>query len=102
MSQAVSPPAQPPEVWHPPKPRPVLTILCGVALLIAIGAILQLWGLGPFAGAEQKTDNAMIRGRMTVVASQVSGYVVKVLVRDYQAFEAGQICGFVVSLRSSR
>ncbi|MET3711859.1 multidrug resistance efflux pump [Sphingomonas trueperi] len=95
MSQAVSPPAQPTEVWHPPKPRPVVTILCAIALLIAIGATLQLWGLGPFAGAEQKTDNAMVRGRTTVVAPQVSGYVAKVLLRDYQAVAAGQILALI-------
>lgn len=95
MNQAASPPAQPSELWHPPKPRPIVTALCALALLIAIAVILQLWGLGPFSGAEQQTDNALVRGRTTVIAPQVSGYVAKVLVRDYQTVQAGQVLALI-------
>ncbi len=80
-----------PTVWEPPK-RSFLVMAALVAmLLIAISGILQLWGIGPFAGADQRTDNALVRGRTSVIAPQVSGYVARVLVRDYERVERGQI-----------
>jgi multidrug resistance efflux pump len=39
----------------------------------------------------QTTDNAYVRGRTTVIAPQVSGYVTTVAVRDYQQVRAGQV-----------
>ena len=96
MSQPTSPPTAPAApaaetVWHPPRPRPIVTALCALALLVAIAAILQIWGIGPLSGSAQKTDNALVRGRTTVIAPQVSGYVAQVLVRDYQPVKSGQV-----------
>ena len=54
-------------------------------------AILAAWGLPPFAGRVQKTENAYVRGRTTVIAPQVSGYVVDVPAQDFQQVQAGQV-----------
>lgn len=59
--------------------------------LVAVLAILAAWGLPPFRSAVQTTDNAYVRGRTTVIAPQVSGYVTTVAVRDYQQVRAGQV-----------
>jgi multidrug resistance efflux pump len=70
-------------------PRSVAII--AVIALVAILAILWAWDLWPFGGSIETTDNAYVRGRTTVIAPQVSGYVVQVPVRDYQSVRAGQI-----------
>jgi len=59
--------------------------------LTAILAILWAWNVWPFADGTEVTDNAYIRGRTTVIAPQVSGYVTKVLVHDYEYVRAWQI-----------
>lgn len=77
--------------WRPARKRPI-RIAATVALSLA-GALLVLatWGLPPFAGGYQRTDNAYVRGRITVIAPQVSGYVMQVLVHDYDVVKPGQI-----------
>jgi multidrug resistance efflux pump len=100
MGAAQAPPTaessmEPPQLWTPPRP-PLLVILALAALLlIAIAAILQLWGVGPFAGSVERTDNALVRGRTSVIAPQVSGYVARVLVRDYDRVERGQVLALI-------
>ena len=53
--------------------------------------MLDAWDLWPFAGRIEITDNAYVRGRTTVIAPQVSGYVVAVLVSDYAQVKSGQV-----------
>jgi len=63
-------------------------------ILLAIAVVLVLlaaWQLPPFGRGLQQTDNAYVRGRTTVIASQVSGYVVAVEVNDYAQVTAGQV-----------
>jgi multidrug resistance efflux pump len=66
----------------------VTAIIAAVALT-ALLAIARAWGwLSPH---EETTEDAYVRGRTTVVAPQVSGYVAKVLVRDYERVRAGDV-----------
>lgn len=79
------------QTWSPPRRRP---IRMAFALALALGAILLVlaaWGLPPFAGRYEETDNAYVRGRVTVIAPQVSGYVMQVRVHDYDTVKPGQI-----------
>ncbi|MGK2912022.1 MAG: HlyD family secretion protein [Sphingobium sp.] len=86
----VTQPPQRARGWAPPRSGLGMTLLF-VAFLIA-GALVALyaWGLGPFAGRVQTTDNAYVRGQTTVIAPQVSGYIVEVLVQDFQYVKKGQ------------
>lgn len=79
-----------PSGWAPPKSGLRMTIVF-VAILVA-GALVALyaWGLPPFGTSVQTTDNAYVRGQTTVIAPQVNGYVVEVLVQDFQQVKAGQ------------
>ena len=52
--------------------------------------MLAAWRLPPFSSDLQSTDNAYVRGRTTVIAPQVSGYVTAVLVKDFETVRAGQ------------
>jgi len=84
-----APPPRP--AWRPaPRRRRMIAATLGLAL-VAVLAILAAWGLPPFRSAVQTTDNAYVRGRTTVIAPQVSGYVTTVAVRDYQQVRAGQV-----------
>lgn len=84
-------PMEPPPGWRPPPRRRRVTLLVSCAALIAVLTVLYTWGLPPFGGGQQRTENAYIRGRTTVIAPQVSGYVSGVLVSDYQFVHQGDV-----------
>ncbi|MFD1881376.1 HlyD family secretion protein [Paracoccus pacificus] len=65
-----------------------------IATLIGIAGVLLLlfaWHLPPFAPAEPTTENAYVRGKVTTVAPQLSGYVASVEVTDFQTVAAGDV-----------
>jgi len=81
----------PPSSWRlPVKSRTTVIVIVAVALC-AILAILYAWRLPPFAGWSERTDNAYVRGRVTIISPQVSGYVTRVPVQDFAEVKAGQI-----------
>lgn len=77
--------------WSPPRRHRLTTVAIVVAAFAAVAAVLYGWGLGPFAETAAATENAYVRGRSTVIAPQVSGYVVEVAVHDYQDVRRGQV-----------
>ena len=76
----------------PKKERPTLrSALMAVAIAgVGILLVLRAWNVGPFQTADISTDNAYVRGQVTVLAPQVNGYVTDVLVRDFEHVRAGQ------------
>lgn len=69
--------------------RRSVVLMIGVALL-GIALILRAWQLWPFNSSLASTDNAYVRGQITVLAPQVNGYVTEVLVNDFQQVRKGQ------------
>jgi multidrug resistance efflux pump len=61
-----------------------------VVALLGIALILRAWHLWPFASSVMVTDNAYVRGQITVMAPQVNGYVTEVLVKDFQHVKKGE------------
>ncbi|MGO4774610.1 hypothetical protein AB4084_03650, partial [Lysobacter sp. 2RAB21] len=51
--------------------------------VVGVLLILYAWRLWPFSSARQTTENAYVRGSVTVVAPKVDGYVAQVRVQDY-------------------
>lgn len=93
MTAADTPPPPEPEAatWRPAAKRPI-AIAAILALAVAgILLVLAAWDLPPFGGRYQQTDNAYVRGRVTTIAPQVSGYVLEVLVHDYAVVQPGQV-----------
>ncbi|MEZ2129061.1 MULTISPECIES: HlyD family secretion protein [unclassified Sinorhizobium] len=72
-----------------PKPSTVAAML--IVGLVGIVLILYAWRLWPFSSSIVTTDNSFVRGQITVLASQVSGYVVDVTARDFQRVRAGDL-----------
>jgi multidrug resistance efflux pump len=86
-----TPPAASRGHWPLPGKPPLLVafiVLVGAAALLAV---LYAWELPPFRSGVQVTDNAYVRGRTTIIAPQVSGYVVAVLAADFANVQAGQV-----------
>lgn len=65
-----------------------------IATVIGIAGVLLLlfaWHLPPFAPARPTTENAYIRGKVTTVAPQLSGYVASVEAVDFQTVARGDV-----------
>ena len=73
------------------KPSRKAVVVMGGVALVGILLVLWAWKLPPFASATMRTDNAYVRGQITVLAPQVSGYVTEVNVADYGQVKAGQV-----------
>jgi multidrug resistance efflux pump len=65
-------------------------IILGVTLT-GVLTILYAWRLPPFRTAIETTDNAYVRGSVTIIAPKVDGYVAEVRVQDFQFAKAGQV-----------
>ena len=61
------------------------------ATLLCIGLVLYAWRLPPFRTGTETTENAYVRGMVTIVAPKVDGYVAEVDVQDYMAVKAGDV-----------
>lgn len=63
-------------------------------VLAAIGGVLLVlfaWRLPPFDTGAQSTDNAYVRGYVTIISPKLDGYVSEVLVKDFMPVKAGQV-----------
>lgn len=66
-------------------------ILMFLVLIVGIGIILWAWKIGPFDSAVESTDNSYVKGKTTVLSSQINGYVKDVLVSDFDHVKKGQV-----------
>ena len=61
------------------------------ATLLCLGMVLYAWRLPPFRSGTETTENAYVRGMVTIVAPKVDGYVAEVHVQDYMTVKAGDV-----------
>jgi multidrug resistance efflux pump len=59
--------------------------------LAGIVLVLYAWQLPPFRSAVQSTNNAYVKGQVTLLAPQVPGYVTRVAVQDYMVVRKGEL-----------
>jgi multidrug resistance efflux pump len=71
--------------------RSTATLVALVIGIAGITLILYAWRLPPFTSSVQTTDNAYVRGQVTVISPQLAGYIAEVAVQDFQKVEAGQL-----------
>jgi multidrug resistance efflux pump len=79
----------------PPQPdtRGQWLSAAGFALVALIGVLVVLyaWRLPPFSSPIVSTENALVRGQVTVIGTQLSGYVTAVKVQDFQLVKEGEL-----------
>lgn len=77
-----------------PRSRPVRILsslgFAGVALA-GVLVVLYAWQLPPFSSSIETTENALVRGQVTIIGPQLSGYVYEVPVQDFQFVKAGDL-----------
>ncbi|MGK6314704.1 HlyD family secretion protein [Neorhizobium sp. DT-125] len=65
-----------------------------VAFLVGIAGVLVVlyaWNLPPFHGSVEMTNDAYVRGQVTLLSPQLAGYLVEVPVQDYQKVKTGDL-----------
>ena len=71
--------------------RSVATYVAILTAVAGIGVVLHAWNLPPFHGSVETTDDAYVRGQVTLLSPQLSGYLVEVPVQDYQNIRKGDL-----------
>lgn len=66
----------------------LIAIAVGISGLIIV---LYAWRLPPFRSDVEITENAYVRGYVTLISPQLSGYIVEVAVQDYAEVVEGQL-----------
>jgi multidrug resistance efflux pump len=84
------PPAPVASGWQPPHFSPKVTVTIFLIGIFGMLSVLYAWHLWPFTSATERTENAFVRGKTTIISPQVSGYVTQVLAGDYDQVKAGQ------------
>lgn len=75
-----------------PRRKIILSALAFAAIALAgILIVLYAWNLPPFRSTLQATENALVRGQVTIISPQLSGYVTEVRVQDFQAVKKGEL-----------
>nr|WP_294851092.1 HlyD family secretion protein [uncultured Sphingomonas sp.] len=77
--------------WRPTPRSKLATAILIIVALAGVSAILYAWRLPPFSGYSEQTDDAYVRGSVTVISPQVSGYVTSVPVQDFAQVKEGQV-----------
>jgi len=65
--------------------------LFALIALIGVLIVLYAWDLPPFRSTVETTENATVRGQVTIISPQLSGYIVEVDVQDFQNVKQGQL-----------
>jgi multidrug resistance efflux pump len=66
-------------------------LLFGAIALAGVLIVLYAWNLPPFHSSIQSTENALVRGQVTIISPQLAGYVVEVPVQDFQRVKQGDL-----------
>jgi len=66
----------------------ILALLAGFSGIVLI---LWSWRLPPFKTSVETTDNAYVKGFVTLISPQVAGYVADIKVRDFQRVKKGEL-----------
>src|SRR6195952_866513 len=65
-----------------------------VAALAGVGGVMLMlyaWHLPPFKTSVETTDDAYVKGYVTIISPQVNGYITDVPVKDYETVKQGQV-----------
>lgn len=69
-------------------PIEVIAVLAGIG---GVMLVLYAWHLPPFKTAVETTDDAYVKGYVTTISPQVSGYITDVPIKDYKLVKEGDV-----------
>jgi len=67
------------------------TLIFASIAMIGVLVVLYAWQLPPFSSPIESTENALVRGQVTIIGPQLAGYVHEVPVQDFQFVKAGDL-----------
>lgn len=73
------------------KKQIIPTLIAVIVGLIGVLIVLFTWHLPPFQSDHPRTENAYIRGYITTISPQLSGYIASVDVTDFAHVKEGQV-----------
>ncbi|QJP96209.1 MULTISPECIES: HlyD family secretion protein [Pseudomonas] len=89
--EGVAPPSSPNTEPRSLRVRIISSLgFAGVAI-VGVLIVLYAWQLPPFSSAVETTENALVRGQVTIIGPQLSGYVFEVPVQDFQFVKQGDL-----------
>ncbi|MCF5055188.1 HlyD family efflux transporter periplasmic adaptor subunit [Pseudomonas syringae] len=86
-----TPPGAVPTELRPLRVRILSSLGFAAIAIIGVLIVLYAWQLPPFSSAVETTENALVRGQVTIIGPQLSGYVFEVPVQDFQYVKAGDL-----------
>ncbi|MDR6710953.1 multidrug resistance efflux pump [Pseudomonas hunanensis] len=89
--EGVTPPSEPNSPTRTRRVRVLSSIIFASVALAGILLVLYAWRLPPFSSAIESTENALVRGQVTIIGPQLAGYIVEVPVHDFQFVKAGDL-----------
>lgn len=71
--------------------RVLSSLIFASVALVGVAIVLYAWQLPPFSSHVESTENALVRGQVTIIGPQLAGYVYEVPVQDFQFVKAGDL-----------
>ncbi|MFO3723521.1 HlyD family secretion protein [Pseudomonas sp. HLMP] len=89
--EGTTPPSEPSSPVRSRRVRILSSVSFACVALAGILLVLYAWRLPPFSSAIESTENALVRGQVTIIGPQLGGYIVEVPVHDFQFVKAGDL-----------
>ncbi|MFW9102383.1 HlyD family secretion protein [Pseudomonas sp. P4795] len=89
--EGVAPPSSPNTEPRSLRVRTISSLGFAAIAIVGVLIVLYAWQLPPFSSAVETTENALVRGQVTVIGPQLAGYVYEVPVQDFQFVKAGDL-----------
>ena len=89
--EGVAPPYSPGTEPRSLRVRIISSLGFAAVAIVGVLIVLYAWQLPPFSSAVETTENALVRGQVTIIGPQLAGYVYEVPVQDFQFVKAGDL-----------
>ncbi|UHC81056.1 HlyD family secretion protein [Pseudomonas sp. NIBR-H-19] len=89
--EGVAPPSSPGTEPRSLRVRVISSLGFAAVAIVGVLIVLYAWQLPPFSSAVETTENALVRGQVTIIGPQLAGYVYEVPVQDFQFVKAGDL-----------